>query len=592
MFDFFDDFPPPFKFELVPIGSVGFDPGHSFEFKVGEDGFTVTREFGPISPGDWFHALSFWPEDVFWTRKRKRLDGLINSIPKSQVRDAAEVQWRINNNLSFYYGESLEKFIKEERETSTRELPELWKRYPEMMKLRLTDGPIFCPKAYIPEFCGLEIGFDPKDRVWRLDLLTTYSEPYDDDPDPTELECDSFDELIKRKDEIHLDWKESFIRKQLIAADPRWERFINLKRGDDLRPIRKENPFNAAPIEVDFFKSIDYPQFHNLGITREPLVTHGEFDSDVPPDAFLEANLGRLSKVFKASPLISFLSEDDCKTFDERAMIVACEYYEELDYSTSPIFGKEVPDDDEKFMREVESISGLLKIKDKENIVLHAKSGTDHAHLIAACALIAAGDEKISSEIAIDLVRENFGTDCLQSEKKLNYIKSFETDWIARKRHLEFLEKQQIVAEQNKERIMVLSRSWLGERGVYRFKGIDGLWYFFCRDLDYEDPSWYEDDEDDEDGEEANSKTYRPPFEPYETLASTLDATFPNFHVFEFELQSLREDFVEELTSYVDERIEMMSKEKRRSFSYSEPLTSALWMKDCEILEINGEARN
>jgi hypothetical protein len=422
------------------------------------------------------------------------------------------------------------------------------------------------------------------EKVWRLQLLTTYSAPYYVDPEATELECDSFDELVKRKEEIHLNWEESFIRETLMSADRRWERFINLKKGDDLRPIRKENPFNVAPIEVDFFKSTDYPQFHNLGITREPLVAHGEFDPDVPPNAFLEANLSRLGKVFKASLLISFLSEDDCKIFDERAMIVACEYYEELNYSTSPIFGQEVPDDDEKFMREVESISRLLKIKGEDNIVLHAKSGTDHAHLIAACALIAAGEEKISSELAIDLVRENFGTDCLQSEKQINYIKSFEIDWIARKRHLEFLEKQQIVAEQNKERIMVLSRSWLGERGVYRFKGIDGLWYFFCRDLDYEDPSWYEDDEDDEDGEEANSKTYMPPFEPYETLASTLDATFPNFHVFEFELQSLREDFVEELTSYVDERIEMMSKEKRRSFSYSEPLTSALWIADCEIL--------
>ena len=229
MFDLIDDFPPPFKSKKRSIGGYGLDPGHCFLFEVGEDGFKVTREFGSISAQSWFDELDFWPEEEFWTLENKRLDKIIHSISEKRVKDAEDIR----NYILRFFGQKLSNFLATERETITKDLPELWKKYPDILEMEVRDGPIVCPKAAEPEFCALEIEFDTDEKVWNLRLLTTYSAPQYIDPEPTELECEYFDELIKRKEEVHLDWEESFIREKLIAADPRWEKFINAKQGED-----------------------------------------------------------------------------------------------------------------------------------------------------------------------------------------------------------------------------------------------------------------------------------------------------------------------------------------------------------------------
>ena len=221
------DFPPPFTTELEPIGSYGMDNGHCFEFEVDHTGFTVTRHFGPVSAYDCFTDLGFWPDYVFWRVTRKRLGTALKAIPKTRLKEDVD---SIMQRISWHYGGVFSKYLEEENETKDKDLPKLWEKWEENLEVSIRIGPVTCPEVSEPEYCGLEIWFEPGLERWIMTLAEAGDIPSYDFAEQTGIIAPYFDEILFRKEEIELHWPDDKIIRTLCKADKRWRKFIKKKR--------------------------------------------------------------------------------------------------------------------------------------------------------------------------------------------------------------------------------------------------------------------------------------------------------------------------------------------------------------------------
>lgn len=566
MFDRRDDFPPPYESALRPIGSYGLDTGTKFVFSVDHDGFNISKEYGEASVSEIFNDYCFWPSFVFWETRKKRLSKILEVIPEQKMEESSD---DIIRRISWHYGDIFADYLKEENAAKPWELRALWEKWKKNLEVTIRIGPITCPKADNPEYSGLEIYFDSREKLWCMNLASD-----GDIPDTTyhgeSISAEYFPDLLARKEEIQLNWDDAVIKKTLIDADPRWRRFISARAGRTLRPKRQVNNARAIPIEVDFMDCAEYPLLNNLGITRIPALTDSSLDTNLPADVYIDANLERLRKVFKTAALVSLLDDDDYRTFTGTAMDISSDYAR-LSYWKKSIFDGDIPAESIDFASNLETIIHWLK--SRHRMVIHCKEGLERSHLVAACLVVVGAAGRISPRDAINLVRKTYGEHLLRDAIQIQFIGEFGDLWIEKQRRFEFLAPQQEHAEATREKILMLS--WrFDDTVLYRFKASDGNWYYFCRNPEDEEIQNY-DDEEYEPGEPP-----LPPFEPYESLTAALANAFSGARIFNCNLESVREDHVEELMAFANAIIATMDEDLKEDYSFMEPFTAEYWMRD------------
>lgn len=224
------------------------------------------------------------------------------------------------------------------------------------------------------------------------------------------------------------------------------------------------------PLRVCFLKSEEFPVLNELGLTFAPGkkqlgALSGNWNRDLVSD------LTRLRDEFRTDTLVSLVEENELAELSIQNLEHECCNHD-IELVRFPLRDVSVPPSLKSFAHLIREIT--KRLRQKKSVVVHCKGGLGRAGLTAACSIVAASDNKISSAEAIKMVRWT-RTGAIETKEQEDFVSLFSEYWQLYNEKIEDVLRQQKTAV--KEKVLEIGCEG-GGLDLFRFKTSDGKWYF------------------------------------------------------------------------------------------------------------------